>query len=295
MRTPHHGWRKARCRIAAIVVLEFLTVLSLAAVCAIPARADIALMSYLDEGVAVHNGTHICMPEAHVRVNITWDGGLHTSMRAEFHLFTNTTQNTTVGFVPPELIGWGEGHTFHLAIDVNGSEMDYAMLNWSDLGVDNGFTTELVNALGTWLEEAQYAVFNIELQANSTSIISVTSSTSQVWSYVNWVGYNYIVASARTFEGDTHEVVHMELIEESPFLNVSFWPNSCLTLTKEGIQTDAIWDFNVSEFQDDTVSMHATVQEYHGSGKPINLDWLFLSIEIIVIIAIVVILYRKRG
>jgi len=165
----------------------------------------------------------------------------------------------------------------------------------SPIGVDNGFTTELVDALGTWLEEAQYAVFNIELQANSTSIVSVTSSTSQGWSYVNWVGYNYVVASARTFEGDTHEVVHMQLIEESPFLNVSFWPNSCLTLTKEGTQTDAIWDFNVSEFQDDTVSMRATVQEYHGSGQPINLDWLFLSIEIIAITAIVVILYRKRG
>ena len=291
MRTHHHGLKRARRRITAILVLEFLTVLSIAAVCAIPARADMMLIAYMNEGAAVHNGTHICMPEAYVRINITRTGSdMATSMNAQFHLSTNTTRNATLGFVPPWISG---GYSFDLTIAVNESEMEYAMLGWEDLGVERGFATELIDALGPWVEDADYAVFNMELLANSTTIISAISNTSQELS-VNGVAYHYTIASARTFEGNTHEIVHMQLIEETSFLSVQFSPDSHLTLLEEGIQTDAIWDFNVSEFGFDTVCMSAMVSYYHGSGPPDYLPLVIISAGLITIVVIAAILYRRR-
>lgn len=264
----HHRLKKARCRIAAMVIFEFLAVISIAAVCTIPAGADMFLMAYLGEGAAVHNGTHICMPEAHVRVNITRTAYVMlTSMRAEFHLSTNTTQNVTLGFIPPVIGSWGEDSYSHLAIALNGSEIEYTVLTWEDLGVEQGFATALIDALGTWVESAEYDVFNMEMQANSTAIILVTSSTAQTLD-VDGVEYEYVIASARTFEGDTHEIVHIQLVEETPFLSVQFSPVSYLTLTEEGKHTDAIWDFNVSAFENVSVRMNAMVRELTGTIDP---------------------------
>jgi hypothetical protein len=185
------------------------------------------------------------MPEAFVRVNIKAKGTIYTDLLAEFHLNTNLTQNVTLGFVVPEFSHYSIGEVSNLTIYANNTEINHATQSWDDLGVEQGFSQELIDALGTWLVHAECAVFNLEMQANITANLTVTSNQVCTPMYAHQLVYSYIIASARTFEGDTHETVHMNLVENVPFLNVAFLPDSYLNLTKDGIQSDAIWDFNV--------------------------------------------------
>jgi hypothetical protein len=278
-------------RQGACLVLLILTGITVSSAIDIPqVSADMIVISYMTEGAAVHNGTHMCMPEASVRVNIKANGSIYTDLQADFSLLTNTTQNVTLGFVVPEVSAYSGGVSSNLTISANNKEINYSILEWNDLGVAQGFSTELIDELGTWLTRVKYAVFNLEMQANLTANLTVFSSQAYSCLYVNQFVYSYIIASARTFEGNTHEIVHMKLVETVPFLNVSFLPDSYLTLIKNGIQSDAVWDFNVSEFGDNSVQMFGVIKEYQGVPRPVNYVEIYFAAAVIVVIAVPLIL-----
>jgi hypothetical protein len=278
-------------RQGACLVLLILTGMTVSSAIDIPqVSADMIVISYMTEGAAVHNGTHVCMPEASVRVNIKANGSIYTDLQADFSLLTNTTQNVTLGFVVPEVSAYSGGMSSNLTISMNNGEINYSILEWNDLGVAQGFSTELIDELGTWLTQVKYAVFSLEMQANLTANLIVASSQVYSSSYINEFVYSYVIASARTFEGNTHEIVHMNLVETVPFLNVSFLPDSYLTLTKNGMQSDAIWDLNVSEFGDNSVQMFAVIREYQGGPRPVNHIEILFAAAVIVVIAVPLIL-----
>ena len=232
--------------------------------------ADYAIWGNMFDGTAYHNGTDIRMPYADVRINITRAStAVIVSLDSEFHIVTNTTQNTTLAFVYPTAWGdealhteppptWGDGVTndsYFMQIYGNGTLIDFTVIKYNNT-ILGGFTEDFLNNIfGTHVD---YAVFDIELIANTTLVLSTV--TGSIFSAsMNRFDYYYIVGSARTFEGHTIERVHMHVVEEVPFMSKEFGPNESLTVVENGIETDAIWDLNITEFSDNTVRFQADV------------------------------------
>jgi hypothetical protein len=229
------------------------------------------------EGSTYHNGTHISMPYADVHINITRGSAAVTVyLDSTFHIVTNTTQNATLAFVYPTAWGndalltdppptWGDSITnesFFMHIYVNGTMIDYIVIHYNS-SIEGGFTEDFLSEIPPL--SVDFAVFDLELTANTTTVLT-TVSGSIFSTSMNRFDYNYIVGSARTFEGHTMERVQMHVVEEVPFLSKSFGPNESLTVDENGIITDAIWNLNVTEFSLDRVSFGADVYT--------EVDWL---------------------
>jgi len=263
-----------------------------------PCDANYANWGIMFESSAYHNGTHISMPYADVRINITRAAtAIIVSLGSEFHVVTNTTQNTTLAFVYPTawsddalLINppptWGDGTTnksYFMHIYGNGTLIDYTVVHYND-NVEGGFIEDFISDIPI-LQDVDFAIFDRELIANTTLVLSTISGSIYSPS-MDRFDYSYIVGSARTFEGHTMERVQMHVVEEVPFLRKSFSPNESLTVVDNGIETDAIWDLNITEFQLDSVSFGANIYTY--------VDWLSTIVWSSVIVFIVFLwIYRR--
>ncbi|MGY5873443.1 MAG: hypothetical protein RTV72_14425 [Candidatus Thorarchaeota archaeon] len=231
-------------------------------------HADLANWGIVQEGSSFHNGTHISMPYADVHINITRNTtNVSISMDSEFHMYTNTTQNATLAFVYPSSMFIGilsnsdnpDGDSVasmesdFLQIMVNGSVTAYTIQYYSDF-IDSGFTENFTSNYPFVQHNPDFAVFETELIANTTLVLSASSSILYGLD-ADRLEYYYIVGSARTFESDTQERVQIHLIEEVPFLETRFEPDESLTLTTSGNITDAVWNFNISEFSSEAVGI----------------------------------------
>jgi hypothetical protein len=260
--------------------------------------ANYANWGIMFEGSTYHNGTHISMPYADVRINITGTAtAIIVSLDSEFHIVTNTTQNTTLAFVYPTAWSddallsnppptWGDGTTnksYFMHIYGNGTLIDYTVIHYNDT-VEGGFIEHFISDIPI-LQDVDFAIFDRELIANTTLILS-TVSGSIFSPSMDRFDYSYIVGSARTFESHTMERVQMHTVEEVPFLSKSFSPNEPLTVVDNGIETDAIWDLNITEFQLDQVSFGANIYAY--------VAWLPTILWSSVIVIIVFLLIYRR-
>ena len=237
--------------------------------------ANYASWGYLNEGSAFHDGTHIRMPYADVQINITRVLSIiKVTLDSEFHIVTNTTQNATLAFVYPKPGGSalvfdalddnsGSKYTISLEqshsmqIYANDSLVDYTTYDYQNI-TETGLPDNYYDEYSYIDQSIEFAVFDIELTANTTMILS-TKSEVIVGAGVEHYNYQYIVGSARTFEGHTMERVHIRVRETVPFLSKGFHPTESLSLTESGTITDAIWEFNVTEFSFDIISFSAEV------------------------------------
>ncbi len=275
-----------------------------------PCAADMVYLVYvMPDGGGLHNGSQISMPYADVSINITNTlDCVIVNQSAEFEIFTNRTQNVTLAFVYPDSLPPGD-----MQISVNETEVEYTLLTWDDL-LESTFSND--SDLVTYYWEyttilASFACFEIGLDANSTIFIHVLSNyiftldhitTAEGWDH--WE-YQYIFGSARTFDGDTLQRIHIHVVEVESFSSKSFEPEEYLTLTVDGIRTDAIWEFNVSsmevnyiEFSFDTPFTSTTITTNTNStgnidaiGNTIVVIWI---VTIIVIITISAVLVRRK-
>lgn len=102
---------------------------------------------------------------------------------------------------------------------------------------------------------AYFACFNVTLIANTTIFFHVLSNYNFTINHLAenegrdlW-HYRYIFGSARTFRGDTLQRIHIHIFEEELFSSKYFMPEEYLTLTADGKQTDAVWEFNVNSVE----------------------------------------------
>jgi len=251
-----------------------------------------------EEGTAFHNGTHISMPYADVSINITRrENEVYVSLDSEFRIKTNITQNATLAFMytssdvddiiltSPPATGWfypyNESNSLH--IYCNGSLIEYATLDYDEFD-ELGFTLEDLIDYPSIYPYVNFALIDVELIANTTLILKTQSGA--VFQYrMERFDYFYIVGSARTFEGHTLERVHMHVVEEITFLSHSFYPDESLNITENGIETDAIWNLNLSEFSQDVVHFTAKVWDP-------NLDWTRSIETSILAIAVILFIYE---
>jgi len=272
----------------AIIVWTLLSILLISN--QIPhSQANLGNVAMMQEGSTYHNGTFISMPSADVSINITRNEDYAiVNMTATFLVYTNTTQNATLAFVYPSfassnLVNDSQNDAVvtngKMQIQANGTMMDYTIVYWDDF-IESGFTDNFLYNAPYVQPFADFAMFELELIANTTLVFTVASDSVFVLTNINVFQYHYIVGSARTFQGDTHEKVHLHLIEESPFLDVEFFPNETLILTQDGIVTDAIWEFDISEFSLDCIVLNAQVRQSPNTN--VDLAWMLVIGGVIV-------------
>ncbi len=220
-----------------------------------PCVADMAyIVTVMPDGGGLHNGSQISMPYADVRINITNTlDCVIVNQSAAFEIFTNQTQNATLAFVYPYFLN----PVGDMRIYANETEIEYTLLTWDEL-LESTFSNDSDIATNYWhytTIHANLSCFEVSLTANTTTFFHVLSNYIFTIDHIatlegrdHWE-YQYIFGSARTFDGDTLQRIHIHLVEVEPFSSKSFEPEEYLTLTESRNISDAIWEFNVSSME----------------------------------------------
>ena len=284
-----------------LVVISSFGALSLP----IPASADIYMVIGSSEGLQFNNGTDVCLDSAFVSANIsrTSSTSVVVDFSSRFQIDSDLSQKVTLAFAYPSV--WNppneEVSATSYTIDVNREPVSYLEYAWDDLNFT--YSSNIANATGTWFEHAMFAVFDVSLDGQNSTEIDVSRQLK--YGYLgNEFCFEYLVASARSFNGSTHQIVEITVDDEPDFLNVTFSPRGFLAEWTSGDTQCARWDFTVQETTIDRVSVSCTVSEYHGSrfdynrnGIPDTYEILFLlaSSPVIVTLAILLFVMRRRS
>ncbi|MGY5882017.1 MAG: hypothetical protein RTV31_17365, partial [Candidatus Thorarchaeota archaeon] len=255
-----------------------------------PVDATILLVYQNNNGAIFHNGTSLQMPGVNVSsIYIQETGSL--TITYEYEISTNTTQNVTLAIVYPS---WNAGSYTHfnttaeIAITLNSTPIDFRTLSWTQLGWNSSDYDEF-NFETDWFFDALYAVLDLSLLQNTTSILKVNIQDEA--RNVDFFEMNHFVGSIRTLDSDSHLRIHFDVIDEDNLLGSSeFEPASFRTTRTYNETTEAIWDFNMSEIEFDTVRINLNFNIYHAPDSwPI---YFFTSMvgQILSIVAVIVIL-----
>ena len=107
----------------------------------------------------------------------------------------------------------------------------------------------------SWLHDHRFVVFNVSYQAGELHVLKV-NKTMRMWGGEVFY-FNYIVGSARSWIGNTHEIVKMHLHNYSSLLKYSFSPDTCLNVTKNESFVNATWEFTINEFDSNLLEFYA--------------------------------------
>jgi len=242
-------------------------------------------ISLLDNS-ALHEGEFIHMPTANVEINITRiSSSVTVDLLGIYEFETNQTQDASFAYVYPSQ-NTVSSPTYNMKVQLDSVETEFTMISWEEL-VIQGFSEDLLEYTSM---SASFAFFDVSLTANTTVVLRVDSHFAFTIRENLYWDYNYIFGSARSFEGDTWETIHIHLVEQTPFIATVFEPDDYLSLTRNGIITDATWEFNVSSINLNMITMRGHIN----FENPINfLDILFMTIVIVSLSTLVIYIVRK--
>lgn len=137
-----------------------------------------------------------------------------------------------------------------------------------------------------WIYNTTYAVFDISLIHNTTSVIEVNFVGVDTFSGADIFYLQYFVGSTRTFDFDTHQGVHIEIIDEVDKITAkTFYPEDFRSIDTHNETTDAIWDFSVSEIGVDSILATLFIHTYLTTTTTTSL--LDLGVIIVGVVGIV--------
>lgn len=269
------------------VVLCSLIIVSTICLWSRPCSANPIAVSLIEDGSAFHNGTFLHMPFADVEINISRTSNIVTvDLFGTYKFETNETQNASLAYVYPSGV-FASQPDANMTILVDSVEIGFTILSLPQMQEAFNFTDDIRRYTSI---HADFALFETNLIANQTMTMQVFSEATFIMSEATYWLYNYIFGSARTFDGDTWERIHIHLVENTPFFGTSFSPDEHLDETKDGIVTDAIWEFNVSSMDVNKVTFNGQV----GYPPPTLLDYVIWT-GIITALVIVIYAFVKRN
>jgi len=277
------------------VILSITLCLSQCQICA----ADIADTASFIMGGAMSNSS-LSLPRANAKIRIlhSEDGDIDISVTCNFEVMSSGTVNASLAFVYPQYWDLGSGlNNVWFNVAINDTILDHMVANYSYL-VGHGYTLNSTELGGTWIESAEFALFNYQMQAAETYVIRVTTPACPMQSN-NYASFSYIIASAKTFQGQTHQTVEMHVIEEKSFVDFSFYPEEYLTESSNSTGTTATWDLVID--QDTSINMvtfSATIGEYRPYRPwPIIVTEVVIAgsgLAVIILTVLVVLRYKRR-
>jgi hypothetical protein len=270
-----------RQKIVSILLLcAMMTALSFSL--AMPSSANPIAIGLVENGSAFHKGEFIHMPVAEVEINMTRiSDSVTVDLLGIYVIETNQTQNTSLAYVYPS-----SSLPVNMTIQVDSVETEFTILTWSEL-VELNFSQDTLDLISRGTD---FAYFNVSLIANTSMVLEVDSHYTFSLVYADYWEYRYIFGSARSFDGDTWETIHIHLDEQTQFLSTGFHPDDYLELTQDGIITDAIWEFNVSSMALDEISFTATVRY----SNPPGFTQFVIIISVILGFAVFLVYYIQK-
>ncbi len=256
--------------------------------------ADIADTVQLTVSGTMTNSSNLVMPDAnaHIKMVRAASGTVTVNVSCIFQVVSNQTMKASLAFVYPEAWrGYGGAPEIQFTIQVNHTEMNHTLLTWENVTAE-GFIVDPEKFGGTWVEHSDFVLFSYEMIANLTYEVKVKTDAFPVETLHS--GYfSYIVGSATTFLGQTHQTVEILLVEEEPFLGYSFFPEDFLVESSNETGTVATWDFIIDDSTNITsVGISFSNGVYSGNippppipiPEPILLNLLVFSLIVIALV-----------
>ena len=226
-----------------------------------PIVIEVPLSDHMDIGSGLCLGSNVSMPEAFVNISIiVEDAFCYTiNMSCQFLLQTITGQNFTTAFVYPS--EWGlfsepEVGFKSFGIRINGSEIDFSVMEWADILETYDFDA----SDWLWLASNQFAVFSLEMPPNSTRVVNVEADIT-LHSYAHDFTFAYCIGSARSWDGNTHQVIQMDFKNNANLLEHGFQPENYEDLMVDNETETIRWEFLISELDDNYVTFWASQYE----------------------------------
>lgn len=242
-------------------VLSLLVIVSVFLVQPIPCKADIIDAATLTISGDMVYCSNLTMPEAlaNIRITNTKSEGINAKVSCEFHINSNVTDVAYLAFVYPQQ--WRLLSPSSVGIDfdikINNESTNYSIVTSEDM-ISLGLMTEPEDNETSWMNELDFVLFSYNMTALEMYTISVVTNS---WGlYAGEVQFSYVVASAKTFEGNTHQTVIMHLIQEMKLISYSFSPSEYLTQSTNQTGKIASWDMIIDdEFNINNVSFHGVL------------------------------------
>jgi hypothetical protein len=294
-------WRPVRVRARRSEAFTLLLVVSvgllLPNVVILEVAADIAIVSYVNEGVVISSNNETMMPTANVSIKalVTGSFAYDVTSNCTFSVISNSTLNCSVAFAYPRAylsMGPTTLYDSSLTVYVDSVQTSHVDLNWTDL--QTGFQTNLSDIWG--LEECSFAVFNITLNADEACTVQVDQTLHLVSSYYTF-DFKYAIGTGRYWAGNTSETVRIEVEDRAGLLGLTFYPQPNRTENPAESTTVAVWSCSVDYFDSFWVGFTAKQYEYHGLYPPVPLwYWLALvGIAAVPCIVAVFLLFRRQN
>ncbi len=240
------------------------------------------------------------MPNADVNVTIHLSDSQQYSINVScsFNISSQTTQNLTTAFVYPS--GWYDfeypesSGIDRFSIHVNDTIVNHTILHFDEFKEDYDFNQT------DWdkVDDCYFALFNFSINSEEPLLIDVASDF-EVWSPGHDFIFEYIVDTARAWEGDTHEIVWIDFTRglDTQILGYRYYPNDSLDFFGTNYTASMIWDFNISNFLHDRVTFAVQQQEHPKYNPPppqIPFIWISMMVIVTILVGTAICLRRRN-
>ncbi|MHA2353340.1 MAG: hypothetical protein ACXABX_09500, partial [Candidatus Thorarchaeota archaeon] len=260
--------------------------------------ADIAdTASFRVGGTMSNSSLEMLRADAKIRILHTQNDGIKIDVSCNFEVIPSEPVNASLAFVYPEYWHLYSGNSVNIGFDitVNDTPVEHTTVGYSYL-IDSGYVLNSTDMGGTWIESAEFVMFNYEMQVGETYNIRLTTTAFPMTSN-HYASFSYFIGSAKTFQGQTHQTVEMHVVEEKSFVEFSFHPDQFLTESSNSSGTTAVWDLVIDQNTNiSQVGFSATINRYTPVlPLPIGItEIIIIGGSILMVIAITIVVRRKN-
>jgi hypothetical protein len=174
-----------------------------------------------------------------------------------------------------------------LTVITNGSLVNHTILGYDE------FRSRYDTNQTDWekVDDCDFATFNFSINAVEPIFIDVVAKFTTYAQSHDFV-FEYIVDTARGWEGDTHEVINLDFIRDldTEIIEYRYYPNESLAISGNNYTADLTWDFHISSFEHDRIWFIIQQQEYptyHRNWPPDPFYWLLPAAFVTAVVLLV--------
>ena len=219
---------------------------------------------------------NVTMPSAEVNISIlvseSWRYDINVS--CSFMISSAVVQNLTTAFAYPT--AWFNSYPDEeeaeidlnmFEISINQSATDYEVLSYEQFV----YRFSLNATEWTYIYHCAFALFSFTVENYTNYCIDVKASFTIISTAFDFE-LEYVVGTARSWDGNTHETVRMDIQNEAEILGYDFFPDINLASEGDNESGQAIWEFDISEFEYDHVFCIVNQKKHPDYHRPYNND-----------------------
>lgn len=216
-------------------------------------KADLTSWVEIELGGTMTNSSQLSMPVADVIIRIQEGvNGVTANVSCLFEVVSDISINTSLAFVYPFL--WHSFYSYdplnqfavlNFSVHVNDLEVNHTIISWDNL-TSYGFNADQNMYRYLWLTTSNFVLFSFEMEESEKYNISVQTSAFPVFNAHDG-NFRYVVGSAETFSGETHQTVKIIVDHGVAYEELTFLPETYLVESMNASGRYAVWEFSIFE------------------------------------------------